>query len=61
MYIAEDVKVVAIDKVKKGHYFRLLGTAKVYVANGYDRVSRMYTAYRLDGELNSYIMKRKGA
>lgn len=60
MYIQEDEKVVVIESVKKGDYFRLLGAKRVYVADGYNRSTRRYSAYRFD-DICHYIEKKKGA
>lgn len=48
-----------IEKVKKGDYFRLPNTTRVYVRDDYNRFGKNYMAYRFD-DVNHAIYKKKG-
>lgn len=47
-----------IERVKKGEYFKLNGKT-VYVADGYNRSTKKYSAFRFD-DVNHFIEKKKG-
>ena len=53
------VNTTTIEKVKKGDIFRMPGKTRVYVADGYNRFTRKYSAYRWD-DINHPFEKRKG-
>ena len=48
-----------IEKVKKGNYFRLENRTTVYIADGYNRSTKKYSAYSYM-DINHFIEKKKG-
>jgi hypothetical protein len=52
-------KETAIEKVKKGDYFRLKVNGPVYVADGYNRSTRKYSAFKFD-DINAFVERKKG-
>jgi hypothetical protein len=54
-----DHTATTIDKVKKGDYFRLKIDGPVYVAQGYNRNTRKYSASKFD-DVNAFTEKKKG-
>lgn len=53
------MQTIAIERVKKGDYFRFPGKQRVYVADGYNRFTKKWTAYRFD-DIGHFVEKRKG-
>lgn len=52
-------KLSTIEKVKKGDYFRFPGRKPVYVADGYNRHTRKYSAHKFD-DVNTFAERKRG-
>lgn len=53
------MQTIAIERVKKGDYFRFVGKKPVYVADGYNRFTKKWSAYRFD-DISAFRETKKG-
>lgn len=54
-----ECKLVPIEKIKKGEFFRLKGGKQVYTAEGYCRLNKKYCGQSYD-DISKFTYKRKG-